>query len=148
MRRRGLPEPTGERIPNLAPMVDVIMVFFMMGARFNVLREGMLATELDPRSGPGAEAPIEIVPSIKIALEDVDGGAACNIYVMGEPLARNSFDELQRFLDDRRQAGVDTISPVVIGAQSGVRWRFVIHAMDAAVRAGFRNVQFAVHLGS
>jgi biopolymer transport protein ExbD len=150
-RRRGLPEPAGERIPNLAPMVDVIMVllvFFMMGARFNVLREGMLATELDPRSGPGADAPIEIVPSIKIALEDSDDGAACTIYVMGEPLARNSFDELQRFLDDRRQAGVDTVNPVVIGAQSGVRWRFVIHAMDAAVRAGFRNVQFAVHLGS
>lgn len=149
--RRGLPEPAGERIPNLAPMVDVIMVllvFFMLGASFNLLREGALATELDPRSGPGPGAAIEVFPVVKIALEAVEAGAGCNIYVMGEPVEGNSFANLHRFLRGRVEAGADPLSPVVIGAQGKVRWRFVVAAMDAAVRAGFKNVQFSVTLGT
>lgn len=150
MRRRGLPEPTGERIPNLAPMVDVIMVllvFFMLGASLQVLREGALSTELDPRSGPGREAAIEIIPSVKIALANRDDGAACTIYVMGEPLAANSFAGLRELLAARRAAGADVENPLVIGAEAAVRWKFVVAAMDAATQAGFRNVQFAVSLG-
>jgi biopolymer transport protein ExbD len=148
--RRGLPAPAGERIPNLAPMVDVIMVilvFFLLGASLELAREGVLQTELDPRSGPGDGAPIQIIPSVKIALEEVDGGRACKIYVMGEPLAGNTFDDLSRFLQQRRRAGADPANPVIVAAQPGVRWRFVIRAMDVAVRAGFTNVQFAVSLG-
>jgi biopolymer transport protein ExbD len=150
MRRRGLPEPVGERIPNLAPMVDVIMVllvFFMMGASFQVIREGALSTELDPRSGPGPDAPIEIIPAVKLALEDVGNGSACRIWLGGERLEPNSFAELHRRLDDRRLAGADPLNPIVIGAQGSVAWRFVVSAMDAATRAGFQNVQFAVPLG-
>ena len=148
--RRGLPAPAGERIPNLAPMVDVIMVilvFFLLGASLDLTTEGVLQTELDPRSGPGEGVPIEIIPSVKIALEEVDGGQACNIYVMGEPLPGNTFEHLERFLNERRAAGADTANPVVVAAQPAVRWRFVIKAMDVAVRTGFTNVQFAVSLG-
>lgn len=148
--RRGLPAPAGERIPNLAPMVDVIMVilvFFLLGASLELAKEGVLQTELDPRSGPAEGTPIEIIPAVKIALEEVEGGRACNIYVMGEPLAGNTFEHLSAFLSQRRQAGADTANPVIIAAQPGVRWRFVIKAMDVAVRAGFTNVQFAVSLG-
>jgi biopolymer transport protein ExbD len=148
--RRGLPAPAGERIPNLAPMVDVIMVilvFFLLGASLELAKEGVLQTELDPRSGPGGGVAIEIIPSVKIALEEADGGQACNIYVMGEPLSGNTFEDLRLFLDRRRAAGADTANPVVIAAQPAVRWRFVVQAMDAALRAGFTNVQFAVSLG-
>ena len=148
--RRGLPAPAGERILNLAPMVDVIMVilvFFLLGASLELATEGVLQTELDPRSGPGEGTPIEIIPSVKIALEEVDGGEACNIYVMGEPLAGNTFEHLYEFMEQRRAAGADTANPVIVAAQPGVRWRFVIKAMDVSVRAGFANVQFAVSLG-
>jgi biopolymer transport protein ExbD len=148
--RRGLPAPAGERIPNLAPMVDVIMVilvFFLLGASLELAREGVLQTELDPRSGPGEGTPIEIIPAVKIALEEVDAGRACNIYVMGKPLPGNTFEHLRGFLEQRRTAGADTANPVIIAAQPGVRWRFVVNAMDVAVRAGFTNVQFAVSLG-
>jgi biopolymer transport protein ExbD len=148
--RRGLPAPAGERIPNLAPMVDVIMVilvFFLLGASLELATEGVLQTELDPRSGPGKGTPIEIIPSVKIALEEVDGGRACNIYVMGELLPGNTFEHLYSFLEQRRTAGADTANPVVVAAQPGVRWRLVIKAMDVSVRAGFTNVQFAVSLG-
>lgn len=148
--RRGLPEPSTERVPNLAPMVDVIMVilvFFMLGASLQIAREGVLQTELDPRSGPGEGTAIEIIPSVKVALEEVDQGTACNLYVNGEPLPGNTFADLRRFLDERRVAGADTKNPVVIAAQPGVRWKFAVQAMDTAIRAGFGNVQFAVSLG-
>ncbi len=147
--RRGLPEPAGERIPNLAPMVDVIMVilvFFLLGATLELATEGVLQTELDPRSGPGEGTAIEIIPAVKIALEEADGGRACNLYVMGQSLPGNTFKHLYAYLDQRRREGADTANPVVIAAQSGVHWRYVIKAMDVAMRAGFTNVQFAVSL--
>ncbi|GAG44226.1 unnamed protein product, partial [marine sediment metagenome] len=148
--RRGLPAPAGERIPNLAPMVDVIMVilvFFLLGASLELATEGVLQTELDPRSGPGQGTPIEIIPAVKIALEEVAGGQGCNIYIVGKPLPGNTFEHLYGFLEQRRLAGADTANPVIVAAQPGVRWRFVIKTMDVAIRAGFTNVQFTVSLG-
>lgn len=142
------PEPHSH-VPNLAPMVDIIMVlliFFMLGASLQLAREGVLTTELDPRSGPGGAAAVEIVPVVQIALEDVDFGRSCTIHVAGEPL-QGGLEALRRYLSDRAAAGADTRNPVVIGAEPSVRWRFVVGALDAAVRAGFRNVQFAVSLG-
>jgi biopolymer transport protein ExbD len=124
----------------------VILVFFMLGASLELASEGVLQTELDPRSGPGAGAAVEIIPAVKIALEEVDGGRACNIYVMGGPLPGNTFEHLYRFLEEKRAAGADPANPVIVTAQAGVRWRFVIKAMDVSVRAGFANVQFAVSL--
>jgi biopolymer transport protein ExbD len=150
MRRRGLPDPAGEHIPNLAPMVDVIMVilvFFMLGASMSLIKEGALRTELDPRSGPSQGAAIEIIPAVKIALEEVAGGKSCNILVMGRPLADNNFPGLERFLRDKAAGGADRSNPVVVASHPSVHWRFVVRAMDAAVAAGFKNVQFAVSLG-
>jgi len=137
----------GEVVPNLAPMVDVIMVlliFFLMGTTLNIVQQGILQTELDPSSGPGAGAKVEINPRIRIALEDVKAGESAGIYVMDEFLAENDFERLYAFLKQRRDAGADLENPVVIGAETTVRWKFVVQAMDAAVRAGFKNVQFAV----
>ncbi|MGE0479196.1 MAG: ExbD/TolR family protein [Phycisphaerae bacterium] len=148
MRHR-LPEPASDRVPNLAPMVDIIMVllvFFMLGASLQLVREGLLQTELDPRSGPGAGVAIEINPVVKIGLQDADAGASCRIFVVDESIG-SDFDALRALLDERRRAGADPANPVVIGAEASVKWRFVVAAMDAAVRAGFDNVQFAVALG-
>ncbi len=140
-------EPVVESVPNLAPMVDVIMVlliFFLLGASLDLVKQGILQTELDPGSGPGAGVAVEINPTIRIALEDINQGESAFIYVMEEPLAENDFERLYRFLIERRRAGADPENPVVIGAETTVRWKFVVSAMDAAVRAGFKNVQFAV----
>ena len=139
--------PGRESVPNLAPMVDVIMVllvFFLLGASLDLVKQGVLQTELDPRSGPAAGAAVQLNPLIRIALEDVDAGQSVSIYVMEERLGENSFDGLLKFLVARRRAGADPDNMVVIGAGTTVRWRFVVAAMDAAVRAGFKNVQFAV----
>ena len=139
--------PLAETIPNLAPMVDVIMVlliFFLLGASFNLLNEGMLKTELDPRSGPGAGAAVEITPRVRIVLTDVRDGESAAIAVMDQRLGVGDFNALFLLLLERRDAGADTENPVVIASEPGVRWDFVIQALDAAVRAGFENVQFSV----
>ena len=140
-------EPARECVPNLAPLVDVIMVlliFFLLGASMDLIKQGILQTELDPGSGPGAGEAVQLNPLIRIAIEDVGGGESVNIYVMEEPLEENSFDGLLAFLKARRRAGADPDNMVVIGAETTVRWRHVVKAMDAAVQAGFKNVQFAV----
>jgi biopolymer transport protein ExbD len=140
-------EPAGDVVPNLAPMVDVIMVlliFFLLGTSLDLVSQGVLQTELDPSSGPGAGARVEINPLIRIALADLRAGQGARIFLLDEPLGDDDFDGLYRLLRDRRQAGADPANPVVIGAETTVRWKFVVKAMDAAVRAGFTNVQFAV----
>lgn len=141
----------GEHIPNLAPMVDVIMVlliFFLLGASVQLSKEGVLQTELDPSSGPGAGQRVQIVPLVQIHLAAVGDGSDCVISVNDETVtAANPFDELGRLMARRRAAGADVANPVVVGADMQVRWKFVVRAMDAAIRAGFKNVQFAVSSG-
>jgi biopolymer transport protein ExbD len=139
-------QPPHEFVPNLAPMVDVIMVllvFFLLGASLDLVTQGVLQTELDPRSGPGAGAGVTIIPQVTITLEKAEDDGAL-IRVMGEILPDNSAGGLRAYLAARRAAGADPDNVVVIGAASAVRWRHVIAAMDAAVQAGFRNIQFAV----
>lgn len=148
-------EPGRDFAPNLAPMVDVIMVllvFFLLGASLNLVKQGVLQTELDPRSGPAGGAAVEINPRIRIALREAsppgvhDAGEpeSVRILLMEEPLAENTFEALRSVLLEKRRAGADPDNMVVIGADTTVRWRHVVKAMDAAVQAGFRNVQFAV----
>lgn len=150
LRRKGPPPPHGESIPNLAPLVDVIMVlliFFMLGASLNLRTEGVLQTELDPRSGPEQGERVEVNPAVRIGLQDVDDGASCNIYVMENQLG-GSFAELRNYMARRAAAGADTANAVVIGAEGTVRYKYIIAAFDACVRAGFQNVQFAVSFAS
>lgn len=141
--------PATETVPNLAPMVDVIMVllvFFLLGATLNLTEQGVLQTELDPRSGPGAGVATQINPRIVIGLRARDGGESVAIVVVDTPLGVNTFDALYHFLRQRRDMGADLENPIVLGAEPTVRWHFVVQAMDAAVRAGFANIQFAVSL--
>ena len=166
-----------EVVPNLAPMVDVIMVlliFFLLGTSLEIVRHGVLETELDPSAGPGQGVAVEVKPRIRIGLTDVGDGAAVGISVLDEPIGESDFARLTEYLRTRRLDGADPrfaliyaddqgdfaglteylgprrvdgaapANPVVIGAETEVRWQFVISAMDAAVQAGFRNVQFAV----
>jgi biopolymer transport protein ExbD len=142
-------ESAGEFVPNLAPMVDVIMVllvFFLLGTSLEFVRQGVLETQLDPSSGPGGGVAVQILPLVRITLRDVGDGRSVQIFVVDELVAEDDFDRLQRFLAQRRAAGADPTNPIVIQAETQVRWQFVVAAMDAAVRAGFKNVQFAVSL--
>jgi biopolymer transport protein ExbD len=146
IRRRH--ESAGEVVPNLAPMVDVIMVllvFFLLAATLNLAERGILQTELDPRSGPGEGQAVAIQSlMLRVALGDIDEGADASITVLEQTLPDGDFGALLGYLVRQREAGFDPANPVVIGAETNVRWKYVIRAMDAAVRAGFKNIQFAV----
>ena len=144
MTRRGFPTARVD-IPNLAPMVDVVMVilvFFMLGTRF-VLSEGILPTQLPSQVGPGGGAVVTIIPAVRIALLEAPG-PLCRIEIMGHTLAENSFEALAAFLEAKRLAGADPSGRILIGAEPGVRYQDVVSAMDACVRAGFTNIQLSI----
>lgn len=144
--RRGLP-PTHAAIPNLAPMVDVVMVilvFFMLGTTF-AMSEGILPTQLPKEIGPGGGAAVVIVPTVRIALLEQPGSSTCRVLVMDQALPDGSFEALAQFLRGKLTQGADPTAPVLIAAGGGVEYQHVISAMDACVRAGFRNIQFAVN---
>ena len=44
-----------------------------------------------------------------IGLEEIDEGRACNIFVNGDPLPGNTFEELSRFMATRVAAGADEL---------------------------------------
>jgi len=145
MPRRDLP-PAHASIPNLAPMVDVVMViliFFMLGTTF-VLSEGLLRTQLPAQTGPGGGAKVLFVPQVRIDLIRESEGQPCRILVLGRELTENSFEALSAFLRDKVSAGADPEGRVLIAADPEVIYQHVVAAMDACIRAGLRNLQFAV----
>ena len=147
MLRRGF-SPAHAYAPNLAPMVDVVMVilvFFMLGTSLAVT-EGVLPTELPSQIGPQGKAEINIVPLVRIFLSVAPNGAGCEIRVMERDLPTNSFSALRTHLREKRIAGADPTGRILIAAESEVTYQSVISAMDACVRAGFSNIQFSVSL--
>lgn len=144
MKDHGLP-PAHAEVPNLAPMVDVVMViliFFMLGTTFAVF-EGVLPTQLPSQIGPGGAASVTILPTVRIALLE-EGDGPCRIVVIGAASAMPDFEALAGFLRERILAGADPEGRVLIEAESGVQYQQVVSAMDACVRAGFSNIQFSV----
>ncbi len=144
MKRRAFPT-AHTAVPNLAPMVDVVMViliFFMLGTSF-VLTEGFLSTQLPAQAGPGGAAQISFVPAVRIDLVRGEGDA-CGIRVMGQPVREGDFSALEAVLRQRVDAGADSQSRVVIRAEPDVRYESVVAAMDSARRAGFARIQFSV----
>jgi biopolymer transport protein ExbD len=147
MESRGR-RPPRATTPNLAPLVDVVMViliFFMLGTSF-VLREGLLPTRLPTDQADGGTDPT-FVPVVRIALTPGPTPERCEISVLGHSLPDGSFDALQGFLRNRRVRGADPQGRIIIAASPTVLYQSVISAVDACVRAGFKNVQFAVSAG-
>lgn len=136
-----------EMAPNLAPMVDVVMViliFFMLGTSF-AASEGVMPLQLPADVGPGGGATVAITPLVRVTLEETESGRGVKISVAGMTLTSGSTDELFALLRDKRHAGADPRGRIVIAPQPGVRYRHVVSAFNACVRAGFQNVQFALH---
>lgn len=138
--------PSRAYAPNLAPMVDVVMViliFFMLGAQLAV-EEGALPTELPSQIGPGGGASVTIIPTIHIALLETSDRRGCQIFVMDVQLPENSFNSLRALLKQKLESGANSDGRVLIEASPNVQYQFVVSAMDACVGAGFANIQFAV----
>ncbi len=137
-------------VPNLAPMVDVVMViliFFMLGTHF-ALSEGLLPMRLPKQVGPGGGARVAVVPAVRISLVAVPDDAMCGIEVMGRPLEQNTFHALRELLVAKRQAGADPNGPVFIHTDPDVRHQHLVSALDACAAAGMTNIQLAVGVGA
>lgn len=140
------PRPTRETTPNLAPMVDVVMViliFFMLGTSF-AAREGVLSMQLPADVGPGGGATVTISPAVRISLQPAEGGAGVRLAIEGRPLAGHGFDDLCRYLKGQIDRGADPRGRVVLAVDPTVRYKHVIATFNACARAGFENVQFAL----
>ncbi len=138
--------PAQATIPNLAPMVDVVMViliFFMLGTSF-AIPEGVLPTQLPSQVGPGGASRVAIIPVVRIALRDDGEVGQSRILVMGSSLPENSFTALADLMHAKRRGSGDSSAPVLIAADPNVQYQDVISTMDACVRAGFGNIQFSV----
>jgi len=149
MRRREMPHAHVD-MPNLAPMVDVVMcilIFFMLGATF-AMSEGALPTQLPTQVGPGGASVVSVVPTVRIALmSDPQNAGGCRILVLEKQLSQNTFAALRAFMDEKRTSGADPTGRIVISSEPSVEYQNLISAMDACVRAGFANIQFAFNSG-
>ena len=148
MKRRGFPQAHAS-IPNLAPMVDVVMViliFFMLGTSFAVM-EGALQTQLPSQVAGASAEKVSIIPLIRISLGRA-ADSSCQIQVMNQAMPANGFGDLEQFLAGKMNAGADAQSRVLISARPDVRYQDVISTMDASRRAGFSRIQFSLGANS
>ncbi|MEX2673593.1 MAG: biopolymer transporter ExbD [Phycisphaeraceae bacterium] len=135
---------------NLTPMLDVcflLLIFFVLTASF-ALGEGILPADL-PRGESAAESD-EKPPAqpIEITLRSLGGGDV-SIELVGDPSPPGDFHELyikmrsmQATVDDQ-SAPFNADDPVIIHADSTVRWAHLVNAFNAAFRARYANINFA-----
>jgi biopolymer transport protein ExbD len=127
-------------------MIDCVfqlLLFFLLTPAF-AANEGYLTTNLpqvggrDPRPGPHPEA-------VRVVLEaSGPRGENVTIVLKGIESLGDNFQGLQAALEAYRAQGLAADHPVLIAPDAGVRHRWVVRAMDAAVGARFTNIQFAV----
>lgn len=135
---------------NLTSMLDVIfllLIFFVLTASF-ALGEGILPADL-PRGESSAESD-ELPPMqpIEITLRSL-GGNEVSIQLAGDPSPPESFHELYQKLQSLQANEANPTrpfsadDPVIIRADSEVRWAHLVNTFNAAVRARYTNVNFA-----
>jgi biopolymer transport protein ExbD len=129
-RRREEPEI------NLTPLIDVVflmLIFFMVSTTF--LRQSELRISLPEASQEPSQA-VEKPLELTINTEGT-------VFLDGKPLVNSQRETIERALDkaagDRDPAKME----LVIRADGRTRHQLVVTALDAAGRAGFRNVGIA-----
>ena len=136
---------------NLTPMIDVtflLLVYFMVATQFRVGEE-VYRLDLPERRGRSVQRdPFELDQEplrIRVAtIRDVAGGY--RIQIDGPYPQPRSFDELRRFLEERRidpmQSGGLFLSehPIVIEPTPATTWQHALATFNAAARAQYTNI--------
>ena len=146
--RRSLPSMAAGQL-RLTSMIDVVfllLIYFVVSASF-AIDEGLLTTRI-PHIDPHAEAAPPLIP-LNIRLSSA-GAADVSLRIDGRPEAIGSFTELTAVLRSLQRdpaAGNHGVyppqNPLIIRGEGRVRWTHIANAQNAAVAAGFTNVQFA-----
>ena len=122
--------------PPLTPMIDVtfqLLIFFLLAFQLRQ-PEGPI-----PASLPGGIPPEGPRPRpVHIVIQPVGDSDA--FYVIDRHPATADPDEVYKVLRARRDAAGTRKVPVIIEPYENVKWRFVIEAFNAAVRAKLENV--------
>jgi biopolymer transport protein ExbD len=140
--------------PPILPITDItfnLIIFFLLTPSVSG-GDGFLTTNLPSTSGPVAGKPTIMEVRLRVKLEDVSSSGQydpdgkndqCTISVENQPLG-NDFGALRSLLESKRNAGLAVTTPILIHPTMGTLHKWVVKAFDAAVEAGFNNIQFAV----
>jgi biopolymer transport protein ExbD len=140
--------------PPIIPVIDVVfnlIVFFMLTPSVSG-SDGFLSSNLPKNSGPNAGTAQTVTPNIRIRIEDVgpQGEYLQNgkndyaaIKVEGLELGDN-FEGLRAWLQSKRDQGLAPTTAILINPNIGCLHKWVVRTFDAAVQAGFTDIQFAV----
>lgn len=145
-RRKSKPKQMEEL--NLASMLDVcfqLLIFFVLTASF-AKGEGYLPADLPAGSGSAAKEDTVPKQPLHIRIRSLGG---TEYAISAGSSAPANFKELYSFLHDNQdnEAGPGIYppdNPIIIHAENDIVWGHVINAYNAAVRARYENVNFAM----
>ncbi len=130
---------------NLAPMIDVsflLLIFFLVTTSFE-RAEGILASNL-PRDRGAPAVALPISPIVVRLAQTGPGDDDYSIRIDHFEAVPAGPSELTEHLHRiHQQIGFDQQTPIVIVAQSAVRWDHVVGCWNAALRAGCERIAFA-----
>lgn len=149
-RRASRDLPPARMALNLTAMIDVIfqlLIYFVITAVFTP-GEGIITANLpkgtgtpDPLKMP--EEPIRITVTAAsragYRIEIAGQGAPRSFEELYESLRIMQYDESRNLLSGSHKPD----DPVLIQPSRDVRWQHVVNAFNAAVRARYKNIQFA-----
>lgn len=130
--------------PPLTPMIDVtfqLLLYFLLTSTFKP-DEGQIPGSL-PERGPSAATP-KPRPPIRITLRPRGVNREYVTYEVDNLTPVDRQEDLYKMLMTRQQSGsVDVETPVQIRPWANVRWKHVVGAFNASVRAKYENIGFS-----
>ena len=139
---------------NLTAMIDVtflLLIYFLVATEFKLGEEvyrldlpERLPAELDRDPFELDEEPLRIE-----VISTGMGPRNCTLRIDGPYPQPRSFDELERFLAQRRISEANpggmfhADHPLIVRPASDARWEHTIEAFNAVVKSGYSNVTFA-----
>jgi len=142
--RRRRARPKQKMQPPLTPMIDVtfqLLIFFLLAFQLRQ-PEGLIPASL-PKAGVGRDEVTLARPIHIVILPVGDNNDAALYEIERFPTPTADPNEVYSVLQARKNAAGTSKVPVVIKPREDVKWRFVVEAFNAAVRAKLKNVAFA-----
>ncbi|HNX27071.1 MAG TPA: biopolymer transporter ExbD [Phycisphaerae bacterium] len=129
--------------PPLTPMIDVtfeLLLYFLLTSTFRK-DEGQIPASLPAAGGAASEAPpfrpIRIIIMPQGSLRDQV------VYTVDNNPPTDKPEMLYAYLESRAKTGDPAEIPVLIKSDGFARWKFVVEAFNAAVRAQFKKIAFS-----
>lgn len=130
--------------PPMTPMIDVtfqLLLYFLLTSTFKP-NEGQIPGSL-PEKGISAVS-ADPRPPIRIIVRPRGGNYEYVTYEVDNLNPIDKQEDLYNMLIARQKSGSVTVeTPVQIRPSTSVRWKYVVGAFNAAVRAKYKNIGFA-----